>query len=53
MEWLIFIAGLGVGVAIGWHLKPPTSINDDPTGEIKQSISDKLDKAIQDIKNTI
>jgi hypothetical protein len=26
---------------------------DDPTGELKQQISDKLDKAIKDIRSTI
>jgi len=53
MEWLFFIVGLGIGWVIGWFSKPSTPSNDDPDGKLKQSISDKLDKIIEDVKNTV
>lgn len=53
MEWLLSLfIGLVVGMVVGWNLKSSPS-EDDPTGEIKQTISDKLDKAIKDIKTTV
>lgn len=49
---LFLLSGILIGVVIGLNLKrPPT--NDDPTGEIKQAIFDKLNKIIEDVKSTV
>lgn len=44
--------GIGLGALLVLVLKKDHTA-DDPTGEIKKQIADKLDKAISDIKSTV
>lgn len=48
LPFLIF--GVAIGIVISWAIKPFSNGKDE---KIKKEIMAKLDKAIQDIKNTV
>jgi len=49
----IIFCVIGISVLLYKAFKKTTPTNDDPTGEIKQQIFDKLNKIIEDIKSTV
>jgi hypothetical protein len=54
VNFLLFFGGVVVGVLVEHFLfKQNTPSDDDPTGEKKQEIYNKLNQAISDIKSTI
>lgn len=49
-----FLIGIVIGAGLAFVIRSDKGkTTDDPTGEFKKQIADKLDKAIRDIKSTV